>query len=260
MRCPFCRHSAHTRTSRYVVTMSKKVICSARIFTVRRHLNAWVNLCRDSFSGHGGKTSTASTAPAVVRKVKGCYSSPFTINQETGCDHNVITAGFWGLQNNKAAWLQRKNELAAAEQDICGFCPGKAETSAAWTNYAYYRSQKMAGESGRRSLYSFAEAVQHISIRERLNDFMQQHAQHWRPHWHRSWWATVSWRPCPKLCHTACHRCPAWSPSVLLAKGEKINYSAQDSDILTTTDSGLTRLRWMTTVKNSPLREHDFFA
>ncbi|MFP1497107.1 phage polarity suppression protein [Escherichia coli] len=39
----------------------------------------------------------------------------------------------------------------------------------------YYRSQKMAGESGRWSLSRSHEAVQHISIRDRLNDFMQQH-------------------------------------------------------------------------------------
>ena len=34
-----------------------------------------------------------------------------------------------------------------------------------------------------------------------------------------------------------------------LAKGEKINYSVQDSDILTAIGFSLTRLRWMTAVK-----------
>ncbi len=74
---PFCRHSAHTRTSRYVSDNVKESICSARIFTVRRHLKRMSQFGRDSFSGHGGKTSTGKHSTGVVRKVKGCYSSPF---------------------------------------------------------------------------------------------------------------------------------------------------------------------------------------
>lgn len=67
-----------------------------------------------------------------------------------------LQQAFEVCQNNKAAWLQRKNELAAAEQEYLRLRPGKAETSAARRITQYYRSQKMAGESGRRSLYSFA--------------------------------------------------------------------------------------------------------
>lgn len=47
-----------------------------------------------------------------------------------------LQQAFEVCQNNKAAWLQRKNELAAAEQEYLRLLSGKAETSAARTNYA----------------------------------------------------------------------------------------------------------------------------
>lgn len=47
-----------------------------------------------------------------------------------------LQQAFEVCQNNKAAWLQRKNELAAAEQEYLRLLSGKAETSVAWTNYA----------------------------------------------------------------------------------------------------------------------------
>ncbi len=51
-------------------------------------------------------------------------------------ESTALQQAFDTCQNNKAAWLQRKNELAAADRNICGFCQEKAETSVALTNYA----------------------------------------------------------------------------------------------------------------------------
>ncbi|HGY8770924.1 TPA: ogr/Delta-like zinc finger family protein [Escherichia coli] len=78
MRCPFCRHSAHTRTSRYVSDNVKEsylqcqnIYCSA---TFKTHESICA-VIRSPVTEE--KPAPASTAPSVVRKVKGCYSSPF---------------------------------------------------------------------------------------------------------------------------------------------------------------------------------------
>lgn len=79
------------------------------------------------------------------------------------------------------------------------------------------------------------EAVQHISIRERLNDFMQQHgtalAAALAPELMGYSELTAIARNCAIQRATDALREALLS---WLAKGEKINYSAQDSDILTT--------------------------
>lgn len=51
-------------------------------------------------------------------------------------ESTALQQAFDTCQNNKAAWLQRKNELAVLNRNICGFSQEKAETSVAWTNYA----------------------------------------------------------------------------------------------------------------------------
>lgn len=51
-------------------------------------------------------------------------------------ESTALQQAFDTCQNNKAAWLQRKNELAAAEQEYLRLRQEKAETSVAWTNYA----------------------------------------------------------------------------------------------------------------------------
>ncbi len=52
-------------------------------------------------------------------------------------ESTALQQAFDTCQNNEAGvWLQRKNELAAANRNTCGFCQEKAETSVAWTNYA----------------------------------------------------------------------------------------------------------------------------
>lgn len=79
------------------------------------------------------------------------------------------------------------------------------------------------------------EAVQHISIRDRLNDFMQQHgtalAAALAPELMSYSELTAIARNCAIQRATDALREALLS---WLAKGEKINYSAQDSDILTT--------------------------
>ncbi|EFI5884658.1 Polarity suppression protein, partial [Escherichia coli] len=79
------------------------------------------------------------------------------------------------------------------------------------------------------------EAVQHISIRDRLNDFMQQHgtalAAALAPGLMGYSELTAIARNCAIQRATDALREALLS---WLAKGEKINYSAQDSDILTT--------------------------
>jgi hypothetical protein len=47
-----------------------------------------------------------------------------------------LQQAFEVCQNNKAAWLQRKNELAAAEQEYLRLLSGEGKTSVALTNYA----------------------------------------------------------------------------------------------------------------------------
>ncbi|MFO6483740.1 phage polarity suppression protein [Escherichia coli] len=78
------------------------------------------------------------------------------------------------------------------------------------------------------------EAVQHISIRDRLNDLCSSTAQHWRRHWHRELMGYSELTAIARNC--AIQRATDALREALLswlAKGEKINYSVQDSDILT---------------------------
>lgn len=61
-------------------------------------------------------------------------------------------------------------------RNICGFCQEKAETSVALDelrNIIEVRKWQVNQAAGR--YIRSHEAVQHISIRDRLNDFMQQH-------------------------------------------------------------------------------------
>ncbi|VEC46743.1 prophage polarity suppression protein [Escherichia coli] len=51
-------------------------------------------------------------------------------------ESTALQQAFDTCQNNKAAWLQRKNELAAAEQEYLRLLSGEGRMSAAWTNYA----------------------------------------------------------------------------------------------------------------------------
>ncbi|EMH2040609.1 Polarity suppression protein [Proteus mirabilis] len=131
--------------------------------------------------------------------------------------------------------MQRKNELAAAEQEYLRLLSGEGRNISRLDelrNIIEVRKWQVNQAAGRyiRSL----EAVQHISIRDRLNDFMQQHgtvlAATLAPELMSYSELTAIARNCAIQRATDALREALLS---WLAKGEKINYSAQDSDILT---------------------------
>ncbi|HHE2821494.1 TPA: phage polarity suppression protein [Escherichia coli] len=144
-----------------------------------------------------------------------------------------LQQAFEVCQNNKAAWLQRKNELAAAEQEYLRLLSGEGRNVSRLDelrNIIEVRKWQVNQAAGR--YIRSHEAVQHISIRERLNDFMQQHgtalAAALAPELMGYSELTAIARNC------AIQRALREALLSWLAKGEKINYSAQDSDILTT--------------------------
>ena len=118
-----------------------------------------------------------STAPAVVRKVKGCYSSPFKpLIRRRGVTTMSLQQAFEVCQNNKAAWLQRKMSWQRLNRNICGLLSGEGRNVSRpdeLRNIIEVRKWQVNQAAGR--YICSHEAVQHISIRERLNDFMQQH-------------------------------------------------------------------------------------
>lgn len=79
MRCPYCKNSAHVRTSRYLSENVKQsylqcvnVFCSATFRTTESI---------DEVIRPPAETQAPAPAPAdtpAPRKVQGCYSSPFS--------------------------------------------------------------------------------------------------------------------------------------------------------------------------------------
>ncbi|HBA2790596.1 TPA: Polarity suppression protein [Escherichia coli] len=91
-------------------------------------------------------------------------------------ESTALQQAFDTCQNNKAAWLQRKNELAAAEQEYLRLQSGEGRNVSRLDelrNIIEVRKWQVNQAAGR--YIRSHEAVQHISIRDRLNDFMQQH-------------------------------------------------------------------------------------
>lgn len=151
-------------------------------------------------------------------------------------ESTALQQAFDTCQNNKAAWLQRKNELAAAEQEYLRLLSGEGRNVSRLDelrNIIEVRKWQVNQAAGR--YIRSHEAVQHISIRDRLNDFMQQHgtalAAALAPELMGYSELTAIARNCAIQRATDALREALLS---WLAKGEKINYSAQDSDILTT--------------------------
>ena len=120
----------------------------------------------------------------------------------------------------------------------------------------YYRRKKWEINQAAGRYIRSHEDVQRISIRNRLNDFMQVHG------------AELTAALAPELMgynnqHPAVRHCVMQHSvdylrealSVWLAAGGKINYSAQDNDILTAIGFGLTWLHGMIIVKNSRLHK-----
>ena len=151
-------------------------------------------------------------------------------------ESTALQQAFDTCQNNKAAWLQRKNELAAAEQEYLRLLSGEGRNVSRLDelrNIIEVRKWQVNQAAGR--YIRSHEAVQHISIRDRLNDFMLQHgtalAAALAPELMGYSELTAIARNCAIQRATDALREALLS---WLAKGEKINYSAQDSDILTT--------------------------
>lgn len=158
------------------------------------------------------------------------------VGEDTHKDTEFTAVRVDTCQNNKAAWLQRKNELAAAEQEYLRLLSGEGRNVSRLDelrNIIEVRKWQVNQAAGR--YIRSHEAVQHISIRDRLNDFMQQHgtvlAAALAPELMGYSELTAIARNCAIQRATDALREALLS---WLAKGEKINYSAQDSDILTT--------------------------
>ena len=150
-------------------------------------------------------------------------------------ESTALQQAFDTCQNNKAAWLQRKNELSAAEQEYLRLLSGEGRNVSRLDelrNIIEVRKWQVNQAAGR--YIRSHEAVQHISIRDRLNDFMQAHGTELA--------ATLapelmglSQQPALLTGH-ALDRSAHYlreALSVWLSTGEEINYAAEDSDILT---------------------------
>ncbi|HDT2077211.1 phage polarity suppression protein [Enterobacter sp. CPE_E1241] len=147
----------------------------------------------------------------------------------------TLQKAFEACQTNKSAWLQRREELMQAEQayreQLAG--SGHSGRSLQTLREIIYVKKWEINQAAGRYIRSHEE-VQRISIRNRLNDFMQAHG------------AELAAALAPELMnysgqHSAVQRCAMQHSldylrealQVWLAAGEKINYSVQDNDILT---------------------------
>ncbi|RAU68244.1 phage polarity suppression protein [Klebsiella pneumoniae] len=143
----------------------------------------------------------------------------------------TLQQAFEACQKNETAWLNRKAELAAAEQEyqeqvLAGDdrIPAIMQELRDIIDVKKWEINQAAGRYIRSH-----EAVQRISIRNRLNDFMQAHGTELA--------ATLapelmglSQQPALLTGH-ALDRSAHYL--VWLSTGEEINYAAEDSDILT---------------------------
>ncbi|MFZ5259455.1 phage polarity suppression protein [Enterobacter bugandensis] len=138
----------------------------------------------------------------------------------------TLQKAFEACQTNKSAWLQRRDELTQAEQVYREQLAGRGRSGRTLQTLREIIEVKKweVNQAAGRYIRSHEE-VQRISIRDRLNDFMQAHGAELM---------NYSWQ------HPAVQRC-AMQHSLdclrealqfWLAAGEKINYSAQDNDIL----------------------------
>lgn len=147
----------------------------------------------------------------------------------------MLQKTFEACQTNKSAWLQRRDELTQAEQAYreqlvrSGHSDRSLQTLREIVDVKKWKINQAAG----RYIRSYEE-LHPISIRNRLNDFMQAHG------------AELAAALAPELMnysgqHSAIQRCAMQHSldylrealQVWLAAGEKINYSAQDNDALT---------------------------
>ncbi len=167
----------------------------------------------------------------------------------------TLQKAFKACQANKSALLQRRDELKQAEQAYREQLAGSGHSGRSLQTLREIIDVKKweINQAAGRYIRSHEE-VQRISIRERLNDFMQAHG------------AELADALAPELMnysgqHSAIQRCLMEHSvnylrealQVWLSAGEKINYLVQDNYILRPSDSGLTRPRAMLIEKNSHL-------
>lgn len=147
----------------------------------------------------------------------------------------ILQNAFEACQTNKAAWMNRKAELAAAELEYRDLLLGDTTDSRRLQTLRDFIDIKKWEVNQAAGRYIFShEEVQRICIRNRLHDFMQQNG------------AELAAALAPELKgiknqpallkSRALDRSMAYlreALSVWLAAGNEINYSAQDNDILT---------------------------
>lgn len=147
----------------------------------------------------------------------------------------TLQKAFEACQENKSAWLQRRDELKEAEQAYREQLAGNDHSGRSLQTLRKIIDVKKweINQAAGRYIRSH-EDVQRISIRNRLNDYMQAHG------------TELAAALAPELMnysgqHSAIQRCAMQHSvdylrealQVWLSAGEKINYSAQDNDILT---------------------------
>ncbi|WP_077022330.1 phage polarity suppression protein, partial [Enterobacter hormaechei] len=141
----------------------------------------------------------------------------------------TLQKAFEACQANKSAWLQRRDELTQAEQAYREQLAGSGHSGRSLQTLREFIDVKKweINQAAGRYIRSHEE-VQRISIRDRLNDFMQVHG------------AELAAALAPELMnysgqHSAVQRCAMQHSldylrealQLWLVAGEKINYSAQ---------------------------------
>ena len=148
----------------------------------------------------------------------------------------TLEQAFETCQNNKTSWLIRKQELADTEQEYGELLvSGENNRSRSLQTLRDIIDMKKweINQAAGRYIRSH-EDVQRISIRNRLNDFMQAHGAELTAALAPELMGSNNQHPAVKHCvmqHSVDYLREALS--VWLAAGGKINYSAQDNDILT---------------------------
>ncbi|MFU2167376.1 phage polarity suppression protein [Lelliottia nimipressuralis] len=148
----------------------------------------------------------------------------------------TLQQAFEDCLNNKTAWLTRKQELAGAEQEyrelIATGDDRRTRSLQTLRDIIDVKKWEINQAAGR--YIRSHENVQRISIRNRLNDFMQAHGAELAAALAPELMGYNSQHPAVRHCvmqHSVDYLREALS--VWLAASEKINYAAQDSDILT---------------------------
>lgn len=144
----------------------------------------------------------------------------------------TLQKAFETCQANNSTWLQRREELTQVEQTYREQLAGDGQSLQRLREIIGVKKWEINQAAGR--YIRSHEEVQRISIRNRLNDFMQAHG------------AELAAALAPELMnysvqYPAVQDCAMKHSvdylrealNVWLATGEKINYSAQDNDILT---------------------------